>query len=83
MAKPVHRQVVGGNDGYQHSHRRIRPNAVPQQPFLLCGRQWYFTTREGFDSGPFATRERAEIGLKRFLHVINMLPAESREMRIH
>lgn len=51
--------------------------------FFCVGGKWYFTTREGFDSGPFATRERAEIGLKRFLHVIRMLPMEHREMRVH
>lgn len=51
--------------------------------YFCVGGKWYFTTREGFDSGPFATRERAEIGLKRFLHVINMLPHESRKKRIH
>lgn len=44
--------------------------------FFCVGSEWYFTTREGFDSGPFASRERAEIGLKRFLHVVKMLPEE-------
>ncbi|MBC7192202.1 DUF6316 family protein [Marinobacter sp.] len=42
--------------------------------FFCVGSKWYFTTREGFDSGPFATRERAEIGLRRFLHVVQLLP---------
>lgn len=51
--------------------------------FFSVGGKWYFTTREGFDSGPFATRERAEIGLKRFLHVIRMLPAEPRPLSVH
>ncbi|WP_372965481.1 DUF6316 family protein [Marinobacter sp.] len=45
--------------------------------FFCVGSKWYFTTREGFDSGPFASRERAEIGLKRFLHVVKLLPEES------
>lgn len=44
--------------------------------FFCVGRDWYFTTREGFDSGPFASRERAETGLKRFLHVVSLLPEE-------
>ncbi len=44
--------------------------------FFCVGNKWYFTTREGFDSGPFASRDRAEIGLKRFLHVVRMLPEE-------
>lgn len=46
--------------------------------FFCVGRDWYFTTREGFDSGPFASRERAEIGLKRFLHVVKLLPEEQK-----
>jgi len=46
--------------------------------FFSVGGKWYFTTREGFDSGPFATRERAEVGLRRFLHVVQLLPAEAR-----
>ncbi|MEX2476078.1 DUF6316 family protein [Marinobacter sp.] len=44
--------------------------------YFCVGSKWYFTTREGFDSGPFATRERAETGLKRFLHVVRLLPEE-------
>ena len=44
--------------------------------FFCVGGKWYFTTREGFDSGPFASKERAEIGLKRFLHVVKLLPEE-------
>lgn len=44
--------------------------------FFCVGNRWYFTTREGFDSGPYATRERAEIGLKRFLSVVRMLPEQ-------
>ncbi len=44
--------------------------------FFCVGNSWYFTTREGFDSGPYATRERAEVGLKRFLNVVKMLPEE-------
>ena len=59
------------------------PTPFRSSRFFCVGGKWYFTTREGFDSGPFASRERAEIGLKRFLHVINMLPHEAREMRIH
>ena len=45
--------------------------------FFCVGNRWYFTTREGFDSGPYATRERAEIGLKRFLSVVRMLPEQT------
>jgi len=47
--------------------------------FFCVGNRWYFTTREGFDSGPYASRDRAEIGLKRFLQVVRLLP----EQRVH
>lgn len=50
------------------------PTPFRSSRFFCVGRQWYFTTREGFDSGPFASRERAELGLKRLLHVIELLP---------
>ena len=46
--------------------------------FFCVGNRWYFTTREGFDSGPYANRDRAQIGLKRFLHVVKLLPEEDR-----
>ncbi|MDX1588263.1 MAG: DUF6316 family protein [Oleiphilaceae bacterium] len=42
--------------------------------FFCVGNHWYFTTREGFDSGPYATRERAESGLQRFIRVARLLP---------
>lgn len=46
--------------------------------FFCVGSKWYFTTREGFDSGPYATRQRAESGLQRFLHIVSLLPHEQR-----
>lgn len=46
--------------------------------FFCVGSKWYFTTREGFDSGPFASRERAEIGLRRFLNVVRLLPEDQK-----
>ncbi|KAA8982460.1 MULTISPECIES: DUF6316 family protein [Gammaproteobacteria] len=49
--------------------------------FFCVGNRWYFTTREGFDSGPYATRERAEVGLRRFLSVVRMLPEQQSETR--
>ena len=54
-------------------------NPIPfrSSRFFCVGNSWYFTTREGFDSGPYASRERAETGLKRFLNVVQMLPERS------
>lgn len=42
--------------------------------FFCVGYKWYFTTREGFDSGPYADRTRARQGLDRFLHIVSLLP---------
>lgn len=43
--------------------------------FFTVDKQWYFSTREGFDSGPYATKERAKMSLERFLKVVQKLPA--------
>lgn len=45
--------------------------------FFSVGDKWYFSTREGFDSGPYANKARAETSLKRFLHIISILPHAS------
>ncbi|SFM60893.1 DUF6316 family protein [Marinobacter zhejiangensis] len=60
-------------------HRTGEDGPVPfrSSRFFCVGSKWYFTTREGFDSGPFASRQRAEVGLKRFLSVVRLLPAEA------
>jgi len=42
--------------------------------FFCVGNQWYFSTREGFDSGPYADKTRASDSLKRFLQVVKKLP---------
>ena len=36
--------------------------------------KWYFSTREGYIGGPYADRDRAQDGLRRFLKVVEMLP---------
>lgn len=38
--------------------------------FITIDNQWYFTTRENRDVGPFATREAAEHGLAIFIECI-------------
>ncbi len=43
--------------------------------FFSVGEKWYFSTREGFDSGPYANKNRAELSLQRFLQIITKLPA--------
>ena len=42
--------------------------------FFTVGSKWYFSTREGFDSGPYANKNRAELSLQRFLQIISKLP---------
>ncbi len=60
----------------QHRSGEAGPVPFRSSRFFCVGSKWYFTTREGFDSGPFASRQRAEIGLKRFLNVVRLLPEE-------
>jgi hypothetical protein len=38
--------------------------------FFCVGNKWYFSTREGFDSGPYANRERAESSLDHFIQIV-------------
>ena len=45
--------------------------------FFSVSDKWYFSTREGFDSGPYANKGRAEEGLKRFLKVALLIPSGS------
>ena len=42
--------------------------------FFCVGNQWYFSTREGFESGPYSDKERAEQSLNRFLDIVQKLP---------
>ena len=39
--------------------------------------QWWFATREGENQGPFSTRERAKVGLQRY--VLKMQGLKARE----
>lgn len=45
--------------------------------FFSVGDKWYFSTREGFDSGPYANKERAQKSLDRFITIASKLPAIS------
>jgi hypothetical protein len=50
--------------------------------FFCVGNRWYFTTREGFDSGPYSTKQRAVNGLDRFLKVAQLIPSSSHSGRL-
>jgi len=67
-------------DTHKLEVRGGEPGEVPfrSNRFFCVGHKWYFSTREGFDSGPYADRERARMGLDRFLHIISLLPEVSR-----
>ncbi|WP_350455557.1 DUF6316 family protein [Marinobacter sediminum] len=79
IKRPITRKKKTGTGEAMDTHCRSgEQGPVPfrSSRFFCVGSKWYFTTREGFDSGPFASRERAETGLKRFLHVVRLLPEE-------
>lgn len=64
-------------------HREQEQGDVPfrSNRFFNVGSQWYFATREGFDSGPYANKQRAETSLERFLAVVSKLPEAYRSSR--
>lgn len=51
--------------------------------FFAVGNKWYFSTREGFDSGPYANKERAKMSLQRFLEVVTKLPQVTSSTSLH
>ena len=59
------------------NHRTGELGDIPfrSDRFFCVGNQWYFSTREGFDSGPYADKQRASQSLQRFLHVVEKLPS--------
>jgi hypothetical protein len=74
-----HKKTIKGSGENMDIQRRSGENGPApfrSSRFFCVGSKWYFTTREGFDSGPFASRQRAETGLRRFLHVVRLLPEE-------
>ena len=68
-----------------HLNRHNENGSIPfrSDRFFTVGDKWYFTTREGFDSGPYANRERAEKSLHRFLTIVSKLPKEESQPTRH
>lgn len=58
----------------QHRHKEQGDVPFRSNRFFNVGTKWYFATREGFDSGPYADKQRAETSLQRFLAIISKLP---------
>ncbi len=38
--------------------------------FFCVNQQWFFSTREGRDCGPYSSRDRAEEGLNKFIALV-------------
>ena len=59
-----------------HFHRHNEQGGIPfrSDRYFCVGSKWYFSTREGFDSGPYANKERAHNSLQRFLKIAGKLP---------
>ncbi len=59
-----------------HFHRHDEHGEIPfrSDRFFCVGNKWYFSTREGFDSGPYANKDRAKNSLDRFLSIACKLP---------
>lgn len=59
-----------------HFRRQDEQGNIPfrSNRFFYVGNKWYFSTREGFDSGPYANKERAQNSLQRFLKIACKLP---------
>jgi len=60
----------------ERAHRGDEQGKVPfrSDRFFSVGSKWYFSTREGFDSGPYADKNRAKHSLQHFLSIITKLP---------
>ena len=71
------------NQPSRPNHRRHEQGEAPtrRERFFSVSSKWYFSTREGFDSGPYATRQRAATGLQRFLDVVQLLPDTAGQKR--
>lgn len=70
MTLNIHKLEARGGD--------LREVPFRSNRFFCVGDKWYFSTREGFDSGPYADKDRAKTGLDRFLHIVSLLPADNR-----
>ena len=52
-----------------NQHRQGESGSIPFRSGRIfnVGMQWYFTTREGIDRGPFEDRNDAEVELRLFV----------------
>ena len=67
-------------ENFSQPHSSSEANARNSDPdktwfrtdrFFLADGQWYFTTRDNRDVGPFGTREKAAHGLELFLECMS------------
>jgi len=61
-----------------YGHRKGESGPIPYRTgrFFVVDSEWYFTTREGLDHGPFPTKEKAELECQ--IYVQACLQVESR-----
>lgn len=54
-----------------HMNRKSESGHIPYRTgrFFVVDSNWYFTTREKLDHGPFPTREKAERECKTYIRV--------------
>ena len=57
-------------------HRSGELGEVPfrSNRFFSVDNKWFFSTREGFNSGPYSNKDRAVESLERFIQVVQKLP---------
>lgn len=89
---------LGGPETPRVNRRRfVNRVSEPAQWYFRCGRffavghEWYATTREGYDVGPYASRQEAELELAQFIaheapdvsaKTLFLSPTDSREVTI-
>ncbi len=75
------KRQMSKRDMNESSNRLGEAGPVPfrSDRFFCVGNKWYFSTREGFDSGPYSSKVRARNGLDKFIAVIQMMgdPAQN------
>lgn len=75
----------------QHSQRRmLNRGSEPERGYFRCdryftvGHEWYATTREGQDIGPFATRNQAKMALANHLaERVFDIPGKTGQLAVH
>ena len=68
-------QGVRMSDSRRGEKRQVR---FRSDRIFVADSQWYFSTREGEEVGPYATKEEAEAELVRYLYRIGVLDGQDK-----